>query len=129
MRDHDSEERRRGTDRGKPSPPRAPASQHAVLLHFKLSDDQLGAAEECEEVFKLEARLEAALSRPPKRACSAGTSSVAARPFSYMYGTDKDRMWAAIETEARKCPLRPAHALLRPGPPEIPARRIDLWVR
>lgn len=109
--------------RKRKAPP--PAVEHAVLVHFSLGDEDLGSDGERQAVFELEDRLDQLLA-------SARTGELDGNEFGggeavlYLYGPDKDRLWQTIEPAIRDFPLRPAHALLRPGGPEVGAQRIDL---
>lgn len=96
-----------------------------MLLHFALADDEFGTEQEREAVFALEERLERAI-----RASGAGeldgNEFGGGEAVIYMYGSDKDRLWAAVEPVVRGFPLRPGFALLRPGGPEVDPERVDL---
>ena len=44
----------------------------------------------------------------------------------YLYGPDHELLWQVVEPEVRACSLRAAFALVRPGGPDVPARRVEL---
>ena len=102
-----------------------PSQEHAVILHYRLSGDEFGTDEEREAVRDLEGRLEAAV-------VAAGAGEYDGNEFGqgevvlYLYGSDKDRLWAAVEQEAREFPLRPAFALLRAGGPDVAPEQVNL---
>lgn len=101
--------------RKKPEPGAATKPpQHAVIVHFKLSDDRHGTVAERESVFALEDELER------------GIESMAAGEFDgnefgggeavlYAYGPDADALFGAMEAPLRAFPNRPAFAILRYG--------------
>ena len=99
--------------------------EHAVLLHYALSNDEYGTNQEREDVFKLEERLEEAIA-------GAGAGELDGNEFGggeavlYMYGPSTDALWSAVEPVARDFPLRPAYALLGAGGPEVEPTRIEL---
>ena len=99
--------------------------EHAVILHYKLSDDDYGTEQEREGVYELQDRLRRAI-----RAASAGefdgNEIGGGKAVLYMYGHDKDRLWSAVEAEARGCPFRPAYALLRAGGPGTTPEQVHL---
>src|SRR5687767_9041111 len=101
------------------------AVEHAVLLHYALSDDEFGDRDEREDVFALGERLEAAIGAARAGELD-GNEFGDGEVVIYLYGPDKDRLWAAVESVARAFPARPAHALLRAGGPEVEPDRIDL---
>jgi len=105
-----------------------PRSEQAVIAHFGLSQDPLGASRDSEAFFALEDSLIELLE-------SAGIGEYdgneigAGEAVAYMYGEDADQLFATVETRLREFPLRPAHCLLRYGAandPSVQERRIDL---
>lgn len=108
------------------SPASAPAAEeHAVILHYKLSDDTYGSVEERESVFELEERLGASIEAAEAGEFD-GNEFGGGEAVLYMYGPDKDRLWRAIESAAREFPLRPAYALLRAGGPDTSPEQVHL---
>lgn len=103
----------------------AGAEEHAVIIHYKLRDDDYGTEDERKAVYDLQERLEQAIE-------TAGAGEFDGNEFGggeavlYMYGPDKDRLWSAVEAEARGCRLRPAYALLRAGGPDTPPEQVHL---
>ena len=101
------------------------ATEHAVFLHFTMSGDGFGSEHERQLIFELEERLERAVDK-------AGAGELDGNEFGggeavlYLYGPDKDRLWAAVEVESRQCPLRPAFALLRAGGPGTTPEQVQL---
>jgi hypothetical protein len=100
-------------------------NEHAVLLHIDLGDDEYGSEPQRETVFALEDELEQAIA-------AAGAGELDGNEFGggevvlYMYGPDKDRLWAAIEPVIRGFPMRPAFALVRAGGPDVAPQQIHL---
>ena len=106
------------------TPPVPAAPEHAVLLHYALSDDGYGAASEREAVFALEERV-AAIIDTHGLGEHDGNELGGGEAVIYCYGPDAARLFAAIEAEARAFPARPAHAVLRFGPPGDPTVRTE----
>ena len=107
-------------------PPAVPAGEdHAVLVHFALSDDEFGSEAERATLGDLGDRLADVVAR-------AGVGEFDGDEFGngeavlYLYGPDHELLWGAVEPELRACTLPPTYALLRPGGPDVPARRVDL---
>jgi hypothetical protein len=98
---------------------------HAVLIHFRLSDDSYGSPEEREAVMELERELEVAIAASNAGEFD-GNEYGGGEAVLYMYGPDKDRLWQAVEQLVRRFPLRPAYALLRPGGPDTAAEQVPL---
>ena len=90
-----------------------------------MSDNEFGNKEQREAVFEFENRLEAAIGAADAGELD-GNEFGGGEAVLYLYGPDKDRLWAAVESEVRQFPLRPAYALLRAGGPEAAPERIDL---
>ena len=108
------------------TPPAAPADEdHAVLVHFALSDDEFGSDAERATLGDLGDRLADVVAR-------AGVGLFDGDEFGngeavlYLYGPDHEFLWQAVEPEVRACTVRPTFALIRPGGPDTPARRVDL---
>ena len=101
------------------------SSEHAVIIHYKLSDDAHGTVEEREAIFALEDRMEAAITAATAGEFD-GNEFGGGEAVLYMYGPDRDRLWAAVEPQARAFALRPAFADLRSGGPESAAERLHL---
>lgn len=91
-----------------------PDPEHAVILHYALSDETHGTPEEREAIFALEDRLIALID-------AAGVGDLDGNEFGggeaviYCYGPDASRLFQAIEAEARGFQARPAYAYLRFG--------------
>lgn len=96
---------------------------HAVLVHLALSEE-FGTEQERDAVLALEDRLEQVIAE-------ADVGEVDANEFGdgevilYLYGPDKDRLWAVREVMA-ECPLRPAFALLQGADPDVHSERVQL---
>jgi hypothetical protein len=88
--------------------------EHAVILHYSLSDDEHGTVEEREAVFALEDRLEELIGRNGLGELD-GNEFGGGEAVIYCYGPDATRLFAGIETEARAFSARPAYAYLRFG--------------
>ena len=108
------------------TPPAVPAEQdHAVLVHFPLSDDEFGTEAERATIGDLGDRLGDVVAR-------AGVGEFDGDEFGngeavlYLYGPDSERLWQTVEPELRACSLRAAFVLVRPGGPDVPARRVEL---
>lgn len=106
----------------------AVGAEHAVIVHYSLSDAEHGTVEEREAIFALEDRLESLIE-------SQGLGEFDGNEFGggeavlYCYGPDAHRLFAGIEPELRAFPARPAFAHLRLGDvsdPHAPEERIDL---
>ena len=105
--------------------PAAPVGDdHAVIVHFGLSDDEFGTDAERAELGDLGDRLADVVAR-------AGVGEFDGDEFGegegvlYLYGPDSEQLWLAVEPEVRACALRPAFAFVRPGGPDVAARRVD----
>ena len=113
-----------GLFRRTPSP--VPAGEdHAVLVHFPLSDDEFGSEAERATLGDLGDRLADVVAR-------AGVGEFDGDEFGngeavlYLYGPDAELLWQAVEPEVQACAQRPAFAFVRPGGPDVEARRVDL---
>ena len=79
-------------------------SEHAVLVHLRLSDDRFGTRQEMDAIHALSDRLEA-------RILEAKVGEFDGDEFGegectlYMYGPDADALFSAIEGELRTSPL------------------------
>lgn len=101
-----------------------PGEEHAVILHYALSNANHGTAKEREAIFALENRLSAViesqqLGEHDGNEFGGGEAT---------YGPDASRLFAGIESEARAFPARPAFAYLRFGAatdPHAPSQRIE----
>lgn len=108
--------------------PAASAPEHAVILHYALTDDEHGTVEEREAIFALEDRL-VNLIESQQLGEHDGNEFGGGEATIYCYGPDAGRLFAGIESAARAFPARPACAYLRYGPvSDAKAReeRIDL---
>ena len=104
------------------------APEHAVIVHFKLSDDQHGTVEERESVFALEDELEHAIESMTAGEFD-GNEFGGGEAVLYAYGPDADALFAAMEAPLRAFPARPAFAILRYGEPSdatATERRVEL---
>jgi hypothetical protein len=102
--------------------------EQAVIVHYKLSDDDYGVPEEREAVFRLEDRLESLIERHQVGELD-GNEFGAGEAVLYCYGPDADRLFAVLEEELRLFAARPAYATLRYGgaaDPGATERRVDL---
>lgn len=102
--------------------------EQAVIVHYKLSDDEFGLAEEREALHQLEDSLESQISR--RRAGEVdGHEFGNGEAVLYCYGPDADALFALIEHELRSMKARPAYVILRYGEasdPDARERRVDL---
>lgn len=98
----------------KPKVPETPVPEHAVILHYALSDDEHGTVEEREAIFALEDRL-ARMIESQQLGEHDGNEFGGGEATIYCYGPDAGRLFAALEPEARAFPARPAYAYLRYG--------------
>jgi hypothetical protein len=108
--------------------PTESAPEHAVIIHFSLSDENHGTVEEREAIFALEDRL-AALIESQGLGEHDGNEFGGGEATIYCYGHDAGRLFAGIESELRAFPARPAYAHLRYGDvgnPDAREQRIDL---
>jgi hypothetical protein len=104
---------------------RAVAEDHAVIVHFALSDEQFGSEFERETIGDLGDRL-AGIVQEAGAGEFDGDEFGGGEAVLYLYGPDRELLWAAVEPEVRACGLRPAFALLRPGGPDVTAQRLEL---
>jgi len=107
-------------------PPAVTPAEHAVILHYSLSDENYGTADEREAIFALEDRISAVID-DQQLGEHDGNEFGGGEAVIYCYGPDADRLFGAIENEARAFPARPAYAYLRLGDaqdPAAPERRI-----
>lgn len=103
-----------GLFKRKPKGSEASVPEHAVILHYALSDDEHGTVEEREGIFALEDRL-ANLIESQQLGEHDGNEFGGGEATIYCYGPDAARLFAGIESEARAFPTRPAYAYLRFG--------------
>lgn len=94
--------------------PSATAPEHAVILHYALSDDRHGTFEERELIFALEDRLMSIIDSGQLGELD-GNEFGEGEAVIYCYGPDAGRLFAGIEAAARAFPARPAFAYLRFG--------------
>ena len=99
-----------------------PGPEHAVIIHYSLSDEQHGTVEERAAIFALEERLEALISSQDLGEHD-GNEFGGGEAAIYCYGPDARRLFAGIESELRAFPARPAHAYLRYGKASDPHAR------
>jgi hypothetical protein len=91
--------------------------EQAVLVHLKLSDDEMGSAQERDRIFELEDKLAGAIS---ERAAGEfdGNEFGEGGCVLYMYGPNADELFAAVEPVLRASPLvKGGYAVVRYGPP------------
>lgn len=88
--------------------------EHAVIAHFRLSDDRFGSPDDRQTIYEAERIMTTAVEE-------AGVGEVDGDEFGggevvvYAYGADADALFAAMEPALRALPFRPAHVLLRRG--------------
>lgn len=114
--------------RGKVMAPPSTLGEHAVILHYALSDENHGTVEEREAIFALEHRF-SDLIESQQLGEHDGNEFGGGEATIYCYGPDAGRLFGAIEAEARAFPARPAFVMLRFGEvsdPHAPTQRIDL---
>lgn len=112
--------------RGKALP--STLGEHAVILHYALSDEDHGTVEEREAIFALEHRL-SELIESQRLGEHDGNEFGGGEATIYCYGPDAQRLFEAIESDVRAFPARPAFAMLRFGEasdPHAPTQRVDL---
>ena len=95
----------------------------SVVLYYGLTGDGFGTEAEREAVFALETRLDEVL-QPEALGEVDGNEFGGGEASVYVYGPDCTRAWQAMEAEARRLPLRPAHVVLETTTGD--RRRIDL---
>ena len=103
-------------------------AEHAVIVHYSLSDEEHGTVEEREAIFALEDRLEALIANQNLGELD-GNEFGGGEAAIYCYGPDAGRLFAGIEAEVRAFPARPAYAYLRYGnvsDPDAREQRVDL---
>ena len=88
--------------------------EHAVIVHFKLSDDEHGTVVERESVFALEDELERAIEGMAAGEFD-GNEFGGGEAVLYAYGPDADALFEVMEAPLRAFPNRPAFAILRYG--------------
>jgi hypothetical protein len=87
-------------------------AEHALIVHFKLSDAGFGTPAERQEFMSLESRLEAALK-------ASGAGMFDGNEFGdgecvwYMYGPDADALFQAAEPVIREARPRPGSFVLK----------------
>ncbi|WP_245687308.1 hypothetical protein [Streptacidiphilus griseoplanus] len=98
--------------------------EHSVIAHFALGGESFGDRAQREVMFRAEQHLRAAVEQ-------AGAGEVDGNEFGggrvaiYAYGPDADVLFAAMESELRALPFRPAHVYLNRGD-DSQRTRIDL---
>lgn len=103
-----------------------PGSHDAsVIVTYTITGDGSGPDPQVDQLAQLEDRLVDAIE--PKGIGELdgdefGEGTVTLR----IYGPDLDALWSKVEAILKTYPARPAHAELRDGGPEQPARRVDL---
>jgi hypothetical protein len=115
-----------GLFKGKQRTPVNPAPDHAVIIHYSLSDEQHGTVQEREAIFALEERLESLIDSQNLGEHD-GNEFGGGEAVIYCYGPDAWRLFAGIESELRAFPARPAHAYLRYGNVSDPDARSSGW--
>jgi hypothetical protein len=106
----------------------APSAEHAVIVHFKLSNDEHGTTQEREAVFALEDELEQAIASQAVGEFD-GNEFGGGEAVLYAYGPNADSLFRAMEPSLRAFSARPAFAVLRYGAAADPTaneQRIDL---
>jgi hypothetical protein len=84
-----------GTRRPVPAPP-----EHAVIAHLALSDDEFGSAEERDSIHELSTELERCIRDAGVGECD-GDEIGGGECTLYMYGTDADLLFSAVERRLR----------------------------
>lgn len=98
--------------------------EHAVIGHYRLSDDQYGSRAERQAIFAAERAMAAAVEE-------AGVGEVDGNGFGggeaelFAYGPDADALFRVMEPTLRGLPFRPAYVVLRRGDRETESR-VDL---
>lgn len=108
------------------SGPETDASEQAVTVYFKLSDDRWGAPEDFVGLDALEDRLVQAIEES-----GVGEFDGIERGLGfydlYMYGPNADALFAIIEPLIRAFPARPgSYAVKRYGEPGASTVRVEL---
>jgi hypothetical protein len=81
-------------------PPASPSSEHAVLVHLRLSDDQFGASAQRDSIHELATELEHQIERARAGEFD-GDEFGDGECTLFMYGPDADRLFAVIEEPLR----------------------------
>lgn len=106
-----------------------PSSEHAVLIHLRLSDSAFGTPDEIEHLQALEVELEDAIARAGVGELD-GNEIGGGEYVIYTYGPDADRLFGVVEPLLRaSSSAREGFVLKRYGGPEDPrvrAVRVDL---
>lgn len=94
-----------------------------MIVHLELSDDEFGTREEREAIHRLTSELERAIESADAGEFD-GDEFGAGACTLYMYGSDADRLFAAVESALRASPLaRGGYAIKRYGEAADPSSR------
>jgi len=83
--------------------PEALPSEHAVIAHLELSDDEFGASDERETIHELSSQLEQSITEANVGEFD-GDEFGAGECTLYMYGRNADELFAAVEKQLRASP-------------------------
>ena len=93
----------------------APEAQHAVIVHLVLSDEKFGTQEERDAIRALGDEMEAQLVRAVAGEFD-GDEFGGGECTLWMYGTNADRVFGAVEPALRASPLsKGGHVIKRYG--------------
>ncbi|WP_232248477.1 hypothetical protein [Streptacidiphilus rugosus] len=97
--------------------------EQRVIAHFTLGGAGFGDPEQRKTMFEAEKRLRALVAEASVGAVD-GNEYGGGRVALYAYGADADALFAAMETELRAVPFRPAHVYVVYS--DDSSRRVDL---
>ena len=100
-------------------------SEQSVFVYVTLDGGDHGTDAQREAILQAERILEAELEQTGLGEIE-GNEFGAGQAALFAYGPDADALFAAMEPQLRRVPLRPAYALLRYGGPDKSRTRIDL---
>lgn len=101
-------------------------SDHAVIVHLRLSDAQFGSDADRDALYALEEQIEAAIEKAGAGEFD-GNEVGQGEWVLYAYGPDADRLWQAVEPALRASPAaRGGWAVKRYGEPGAREERVDL---
>ncbi|KAA3639783.1 MAG: hypothetical protein DWP92_04160 [Armatimonadetes bacterium] len=83
--------------------PEAAPSEHAVIAHLKLSDEEFGTGDQRASIQELSSQLEQSIAEAAAGEFD-GDEFGAGRCTLYMYGRDADLLFAAVEQQLRASP-------------------------
>jgi hypothetical protein len=97
---------------------------HAVIIHFKLSDNRFGTDPERQTLFQLETALEDTVTAANAGMVD-GNEIGGGKAVIYAYGPDVDGLFAAMRPILQSSTMRPMRAYLRHGNEGDPDYRLQ----